>query len=1173
MKKTSLTIYFCFLTKILWAQNNIIPPAPTMTAFAKYGDIPVSTYTGIPNISIPIYTITDKGIELPISLSYHASGIKVSEEASWCGLAWSLNAGGSITHIVKGRNDLGNFTDGYIRKDVPVPNCDPPSFILQNNCIAKICSQTNQVERVDYSGVLGWAVEHGGRDLDWEPDIFIYNFGNSTGKFFFDQKGNIHLLNQDDLLITLYWDGNAPRFKIIDAEGTQYNFGNTETTANYNPNNKDQAVFTGWYLSEIKGTKGEVISLEYDDKEFISQTTYSETKAFINTCLETLEERDNRTFNGGQIYTTNILNLSKIRFSTGYIDFKANPSRQDLKDYTGNKSAHQLDTIKILNYKNEIIKIFTFNYGYYISALESTNFDYSPGVSNKRLRLDGLNEINTVSQKVLRHSFTYNSKPLPCKNSFSSDRWGFYNGIYNRVMIPTFLGIVGDKTYQFDGANRKANAEFVTAGLIERIDYPTGGYTQFSFEPNDFSNNDHTSGNYDTFNYSTYSANDVKPQNSNDRNTQNNINFTVSQEESTNGVYVTAYTDFYNNNTIECGILGNPCYDPTGNTKYYNMYVKIMGGPNFSQEFFSQSINNTATYLTSKLIFLNPGQYMLVTKLPDNLQNNQGAYATISVNVYRDSPKSLGGGARVKQVVSYDGFDHNKDMIKNYCYTLNDNSSSGLVMSYPMFHFWNTHTQKVYSTKPEFLYWNSGQIITGTSDSYSGASTSSQGSYVGYSHIKVSYGTNGENGYSIYDYINTPDRPNGIFLAGYPSFTPYNLNGKLISQTDFDANNIKKRHSEYGYSSYKTERIFGMFAESHPSSKVYDLSWEPAPLDAGFSPGTIPGCLNIFSYYTYAYDCYKVLPTSLLETIYNKNDPNQFVTTNTKYSYDNPLHMKPTLVTTSTSNNVNRVMATEYTYSLDYKSPCRKNLDNCTKDPLSCQTDFLNCTNQNPSSRMSAINQMQTNHMIAPVETRQYVQDGNSTLLTGSAFQEYTISEGFVCPVSLYTLPLSNTNSAGFIKSAVSDQNDLIIDNKYELRYNKIYKDANQIQVRKSNDIPITYLWGYNNTYPIAEIKNATYAQVQSVLTQTTIDQLASASPGTDAQVRQTLQVLRTDPRLKKAMVTTYTYAPLIGMTSKTDENNITTFFEYDAFQRLKNAKDRDGNIIKNYNYHYKGQP
>src|SRR5580700_1992183 len=82
--------------------GNVSIASPTAAALGKYGDIPVSYNTGIPNVSIPIYTVKAGSLSLPISLSYHASGLKVQEQASWVGAGWSLNAGGVITRTVVG---------------------------------------------------------------------------------------------------------------------------------------------------------------------------------------------------------------------------------------------------------------------------------------------------------------------------------------------------------------------------------------------------------------------------------------------------------------------------------------------------------------------------------------------------------------------------------------------------------------------------------------------------------------------------------------------------------------------------------------------------------------------------------------------------------------------------------------------------------------------------------------------------------------------------------------------------------------------------------------------------------------------------------------------------------------------------------------------------------------
>ena len=71
-------------------------------------DSPVDLYSGTAQVNIPVYTLKDGSVELPISLSYATSGIKVNEEAGWVGLGWMLDVGGCITRKVIGEIDCYN---------------------------------------------------------------------------------------------------------------------------------------------------------------------------------------------------------------------------------------------------------------------------------------------------------------------------------------------------------------------------------------------------------------------------------------------------------------------------------------------------------------------------------------------------------------------------------------------------------------------------------------------------------------------------------------------------------------------------------------------------------------------------------------------------------------------------------------------------------------------------------------------------------------------------------------------------------------------------------------------------------------------------------------------------------------------------------------------------------
>jgi hypothetical protein len=53
------------------------------------------------------------------------------------------------------------------------------------------------------------------------------------------------------------------------------------------------------------------------------------------------------------------------------------------------------------------------------------------------------------------------------------------------------------------------------------------------------------------------------------------------------------------------------------------------------------------------------------------------------------------------------------------------------------------------------------------------------------------------------------------------------------------------------------------------------------------------------------------------------------------------------------------------------------------------------------------------------------------------------------------------------------------------------------------------------------------------------------------------------------AQMTTYTYIPLVGISSISDINGDITYYEYDGFNRLRIVKDVQGNILKSHQYNY----
>lgn len=79
---------------------SVIPPSPEVASLMKYIDVPVSHFTGQPQIEIPIYTITEGSLSVPISLSYRGGGVKQNELPGIISKGWTLMAGMTISRTV-----------------------------------------------------------------------------------------------------------------------------------------------------------------------------------------------------------------------------------------------------------------------------------------------------------------------------------------------------------------------------------------------------------------------------------------------------------------------------------------------------------------------------------------------------------------------------------------------------------------------------------------------------------------------------------------------------------------------------------------------------------------------------------------------------------------------------------------------------------------------------------------------------------------------------------------------------------------------------------------------------------------------------------------------------------------------------------------------------------------
>ncbi|GGH16507.1 hypothetical protein GCM10011418_18940 [Sphingobacterium alkalisoli] len=139
---------------------------------------------------------------------------------------------------------------------------------------------------------------------------------------------------------------------------------------------------------------------------------------------------------------------------------------------------------------------------------------------------------------------------------------------------------------------------------------------------------------------------------------------------------------------------------------------------------------------------------------------------------------------------------------------------------------------------------------------------------------------------------------------------------------------------------------------------------------------------------------------------------------------------------------------------------------------------------------------------------------------------------------------------------------------KIDYTYNAI---ENLVSSQKQYDVPTVIIYGYNNTYPIAEIHNASYATVVAALGgETSVNNFAANYAPTPAQVTAFLAPLRTNTALASALVSTSIYEPAVGVISKTDPLGKTLSYEYDGLLRLLRIRDNNGYIIEEYKHNYR---
>lgn len=1063
--------------------KNVIPPSPNASSLGKYGEWPVSLYTGVPSISIPIYDLKGRSVNVPISLGYHAAGMKVGEVASWVGLGWSLNSGGVISRTVRGLPDdvdgAGYFAKRQLYTDPNDLLSTAPEAVYKTHAVETAKSEADATYDTYTLSALGRSY-----NLLIRGDGTIFTMPHSNIKVTTNFRTNIAVDT------AVYWN-------VVLEDGTKLVFGAGQYYIEKNTNPRYGGVvelnaFTSsWYLKSITAVNGETVNFKYT-LSVIQQDTYFSQSDFISKRISgtgtavpcpPFTEGGLRTSVENQQVTA--LSLSTIESDLTRVEFITDTSaRQDLK---GGKVLSRIRVFSKL--KGTYVDDYKLNYTYSqaVASKEVLNgllSDELPYIS-KRLKLMSVERKDPAGATAQKWTFAYNPQNLPSRRSLAQDHWGFFNGAVNNntllpplnLMFSSSVGFIPD-VHEL-GGNREGNGTYTQAEILNNITYPTGGYAAFAYEPNTVPATE------EQFRDTSYTLEWLLRANTTPFITEKTMTFTITTPQVIH-FYMDSYItpDIYNDQpgAICRAILYNP-----GDT-----LIIALTGSGFSWV----NLQRAGTYKLK--VFTNVGL------------ESFGADSQISLSSYVRFARSLGmqlidkpvGGLRIKSIIDFDGITGKKQE-RYFKYelplVLNPVNINGDYLT--------TIDEYTYSMPNGTLAdCQRTKYIRNSSTKFSLGSV--QGGTVGYGLVTTSYGPNAENGKTVTVFSNQVD--DGISEAKVFPYPPTDSRewrrGLVMSQTEYNAAlfPVKRVTNTYDFLPVAMLRMY----------------------KAAFNEITNEVCNDIYGYCAYLSivpyraTAEQVKRTSSTEIIFGV-DTTTKLTVSTSYFYDNAANVEPTRIETidSKGNAVKMIQRTAF-----------EKADINAASPLSATASL-------------AIDSMLKRNMVNAIIQQE--QFNGSSLLNRKMTNYKLWSNNIILPENDQLQLGSNPMEK-------------------RVEFYRYDGSGNLQEQSKTNDAREVYIWGYNNQYPIAKIVGTTYDTAISFVNTSVLQNISA----TDQQLRDELNKIRT-ALFGKALVTTYTYLPLVGMTSETNPSGQTIYYEYDSFLRLKTVKDKDGKILKQYDYQY----
>lgn len=1108
---------------------NFTPPSPKSFEYTKYGDIPVNEFTGLMNYNIPLYEYKAGKLNLPISLDYISSGVKIDQSNTWTGINWTLRTGGLISRTI---NDLADEMYGQSNRvslnAIPL-NSGADGSQEANNIV-------NIIENNTY---------------DSEADIFNFNFNGYSGSFFLDNNFEPTLVNNNsEIKISIVGSlQNSQEFSIITPDGSKYFFGGsnaieTEAGTSTNPCSSCGRA-TSYYLTKIIHPINGTILFDYDTVSSINYITKSRNYGVLTHT--TFFNTDGCFFTPPPPETTEEILLTTRQTSTKFLKKIYSPDNPISINFISiNKNLG--NSIKILNKievkKNtEVIKELDFEYlGSNQNNSIYKRFFLTKLIINKNICIN-----NNLQNKLEEYSMEYDdAESLPDRFSFAQDYYGYYNGIHNNISsLPKVnINLFNIANYNYYAANRKPNFDYARKGTLKKIIYPTKGFTEFEYEGIPVKEKiylNHSGHASLSTSGPDYSNNSVPRFNTE---TESWININPIYENQLVNITVNLTND-------------ESCALPNHNLKT-KLIIEDLTTPNIQPTVFEQNLGYQGGSLSYPYYFYAGKTYKIRVEFINTISycSNSPLNVNFSFSLFAGYQIKDGMGIRVKRII--DKPDSNSSVnIKRYYYVPYNKVPTYLnpinvpfetipsLVTYGMLNFRAQHRERDGSDEGHcvFNWWTDQAYYAYINSNAIKNSFSATDRFV-YPIVTISYGgDNFENGGTqkifkkidsetgiILNSLSTPQYPTEIITNRFQNKLNNEvvLSGNLIQQIDFEKrenNFYKKKQIDYYY--YDSNLYPNKYYVNIIGKKVYEVMDFYNGVN---DPMKISSNYHIKSFLTKSFN-------TKLNSIKESNYTGDCIMPNYDFIDILPEDYQSLADYQDPLNSQKIITTKEFTYGslkglpIETKNYSSEGSQLITKNYYPNQISTLSNVTEN---EITANNKLVSQNRIAtPIQVEQY-RNGDLLSTQRNVNKSWNNNPELILPEKI----LSSTGTQPLEERVIFSEYDAkgnpsIFSLKDGSKTKYYYNNINQVILKVENyttslnipDVPnLSDACGFINQYPSAQITVFNYDSITN-------------------------------------QITSIVYP-----------NCMTSYYEYDSLHNLKLIKDSNGKIIQEFDHNYKPQ-